>query len=400
MKILLLFSVFWPDELGGSSLYGDLAHFLQEQGHQVTVITSFPYYPRWQYSLEDAATPYRVDIWEGITIHRVRMYIPQHPSGLKRILSDLSFLLNISTTIPWRQLQPDVALTAYPTLGSCLAFRLWLGQTPRMLIIQDFVVDAALDLGMLKIPLLPQVLPLVERFALGHFDLVGSISPQMVARAEQKIPPACPVVEIPNWIHASLKQGIDRHRAQTKRRWQEQILTYSGNLGIKQGLGDFLAAFMGQPHGWTLVIRGEGAARRDLEVQFGQEPRVQLVDLLDEAAYCRSLLEMPLMVITQKAGSGASFLPSKLLSALVAGVPVLAFCEASTPLAQEVREGGYGWVVSPDEPGRLPQVLQSITPAQLQDKSAKAQRRGELFSRERILGLYEAQLTKLATGKK
>ncbi|WP_287129775.1 glycosyltransferase [Candidatus Cyanaurora vandensis] len=394
MHILLLFPVFWPDELGGCALYSDLARYLKERGHRVTVVTSFPFYPRWQYYPQDRGVAYRVEDWEGITIHRVRMYIPQQPSGVKRILSDLSFLFNIGRTIPWTELRPTVALTAYPTLGTCLAFRLWLGHTPRMLMIQDFVVDAALELGMLKVPLLAQILPLVERWALGHFNAVSSISPQMVTRAKQKVPSPCPVLELPNWIHASLQMGIDRYRDQVVRQWQTQTITYSGNLGVKQGLGDFLEIFRDHHQGWTLIIRGEGAAKRDLAQWFQPGPRVQLADLLEEDAYCQSLLEMPLMLITQKAGSGASFLPSKLLSALVAGVPVLAFCELGTPLAQEIIAGGYGWVVS-DQKG-LAHVLKTITIADLQQKSVHARLRAEQYSRERILSQYEKVLTKLA----
>jgi colanic acid biosynthesis glycosyl transferase WcaI len=397
MHIVLLFPMFFPDELGGCALYGDFAQYLKERGHQVTVITTFPFYPRWKYSQEDQKLDYRIDNWNGIIVHRVKMYIPEKPTGAKRILSDLSFLLNVCVRIPWRKLQADVALTAYPTLGTCIALGLMTPRTtPRMLMIQDFVVDAALELGMLRAPLLDRILPTIERWALSKFELISSISPQMVSRAREKVGTKPKVVETPNWIHQSLQMGVDRYRGVVSRDWHSKTISYSGNLGIKQGLGDFLEVFIQENKDWKLIIRGQGAARKELENMLSGQTNIHLEDLLEEEAHCQSLLRMPLMLITQKTGSGASFLPSKLLSALVAGVPVLAFCERTTPLAQEVQEGGYGWVVEPGYAGNLRETLQAITLTELQKKSEIALKRAELFSRERILNQYETAMKELA----
>jgi colanic acid biosynthesis glycosyl transferase WcaI len=397
VRIVLLFPMFHPDELGGCALYADLARYLYERGHEVIVITTFAFYPRWRYAPEDQHTHYRIEEWEGITIHRMRMYVPAQPSGIKRILSDLSFLVNVAKDIPWKSLKIDIALTAYPTLGTCLALGICLPvHIPRMLMIQDFVVDAALELGMLKTPFLDRILLQVERWALSKFNVISSISPQMVKRAEQKADlKHTHVIEIPNWIHRSLQERVDSSLPTVDRQWDKPIMVYSGNLGIKQGLGDFLKVFIEGNHHWTLVIRGQGCARRELESAFPATSKLQFADLLEEDNYCVSLLQMPLMLITQKVGSGESFLPSKLLSALIAGVPVLAFCESMTPLALEVTVGGYGWVVDPNISGELDRILSSISTATLQEKSHKARQRSHLFHREHILQKYEQELLHL-----
>ena len=89
-------------------------------------------------------------------------------------------------------------------------------------------------------------------------------------------------------------------------------------------------------------------------------------------------------------------MPSKLLSALVAGVPVLAYCDKDTPLAQEIEDGGYGWVVTPDQKGYLAHVLNEVTETQLREKSEAAFARSKIFNRERILKIYADELNNLS----
>ena len=92
MRIHIITNLFAPDELAGAALYTDLALYLKERGHEVRVTSTFSYYPAWRLSPEDQGVAWREDRFAEIPVRRVRMYVPERPSGRSRMLSDLSFL--------------------------------------------------------------------------------------------------------------------------------------------------------------------------------------------------------------------------------------------------------------------------------------------------------------------
>lgn len=154
MKVHLITNLFHPDELAGAALYTDMARFLRDRGHEVRVTGTFSYYPAWKLKPEDEGVDLREETFEDIPLRRLGMYVPQRASGLRRLLSDASFLWALARNANFPGWTPDVVISACPMLSQCVAQRfLYVGkQVPRLLIVQDFVVDAALELNMLKVP--------------------------------------------------------------------------------------------------------------------------------------------------------------------------------------------------------------------------------------------------------
>ena len=149
MRAHIVTNLFAPDELAGAALFTDLALFLKERGHDVRVTCTFSYYPAWKLRPEDEGLALREESYEGIPVRRVRMYVPGNPTGKERLLSDLRFLLSLVRRGRFPGWEPEVVLTAFPMLSQCLAQRfLYRGKrSPRLIVVQDFVVEAALELG-------------------------------------------------------------------------------------------------------------------------------------------------------------------------------------------------------------------------------------------------------------
>ena len=122
-----------------------------------------------------------------------------------------------------------------------------------------------------------------------------------------------------------------------------------------------------------------------------------MADVSGEDAYVRSLLNASACLITQKPEVSANFLPSKLLPALATGTPVLAICEADSPLGREVTEGGYGAVIHPHNDTLLAETLTlwRENPGLLASFGAKARERSQFFGRKRILEIFERELSTL-----
>ncbi len=69
-----------------------LCEFLYDRGHNVEMVTTFPYYPTWQKRPEDRGQLYRTDLIKGVPVHRCWHFVPMRVSALKRILHEASFI--------------------------------------------------------------------------------------------------------------------------------------------------------------------------------------------------------------------------------------------------------------------------------------------------------------------
>ena len=87
MRILVLGINYAPERTSVAPFTTGLCEHLAAQGHEVTVITAFPYYPEWK-----VWDDYRGRLWRKETVNRVRLlrvwhYVPRQPS---RVLHSLA----------------------------------------------------------------------------------------------------------------------------------------------------------------------------------------------------------------------------------------------------------------------------------------------------------------------
>jgi colanic acid biosynthesis glycosyl transferase WcaI len=399
MRLHLVFSVFHPDAIGGASLYTDLARFLRDQGHEVRLTTTFPYYPALQFKPGDRGILCREEGFEGMLIRRVGMILPKRHSGWRRLIPEISFLAALTLRGRFRGWTPDVVITACPMLAQ-VTWQHWaylFKAVPTLAIVQDSMAHAATELGIIKAKGLGQALHAFERWSLGTASQISTISPGMKARVDEITRGSVPSVVVPNWVHGSLAARVNRMRGSAAPRKAVELF-YSGNFGVKQGLPGFLRQFREVRQDWTIAVNGGGAEAATLAEQTrGWGDWLRMGSLLEEDQYVNQLLSSTACVVTQLPGVGANFLPSKLLPALAAGTPVLAVCERDTPLGAEVIEGDFGAVVRPGDEQELAAVLARWReqPAELERLGRNASHRAKLYSRERSCGMYEALLMQL-----
>jgi colanic acid biosynthesis glycosyl transferase WcaI len=399
MRVLLVSNLFAPDELAGAALYTDLVRYLSERNHEVRVLCAFSYYPAWRLRTEDAGVSFRDEMWEGIRLRRIAMYVPARPSGITRVLSDISFFYSILRRNFRDCWLPDVVITASPMLSQCVVQRfLYPGRAiPRMIVVQDFVVDAALELGLLRCPVLPGLLRDLERWSFRCASTLSTISEPMLTKLRTIVRDDRRTLLIPNWIHQSLQGEIDHLRAEGYRR-RDRVLFYGGNFGVKQGLPRFAEIFSECRGCWTLEIHGGGSDCSRLKATAHFVAGIVVGEVLDQAEYVKKLLTCSACLITQMCDVGANFLPSKLLPALATGTPVLAVCDLASPLGREVQRGRFGEVVAPGDRSALTEVLEKWrSEPELMDRLGRnALQWAKRFERAKILRQYEAELKRLA----
>jgi len=353
-----------PEVTGIAPYNAALCQHLIGRGHQVRMVTSFCYYPAWKKLESDRGRWFRTDIMNGVPVHRCWHYVPRQASTLKRIVHEGTFVLTSFLrllTLP----RPDVLVVVSPPLllGAAAWIYSQLRGVPFVFHVQDLQPDAALGLGMLKPSFFTRMLYRLEDFAYRKAARVSGISLGMLDAYGRKGVPASKRVLFPNGTSIPSPESFPKRggfRARHGLSADEFLAVYSGNLGVKQGLEVLLdASAQLEGQGIRLVICGDGARRVALEEAVEQRGLrgVTLMPLQPQTHYQEMLIDADVCLITQQAGAGAAFFPSKLLATLAYGRPVLAVADENSELTKALRIGGFGIAVAPDSPDRVAEAL-------------------------------------------
>jgi colanic acid biosynthesis glycosyl transferase WcaI len=371
-----------------------LCEFLRGVGHEIEMVTSFAYYPTWQKLPEDRGCLYRTDLENGVPVHRCWHFVPAKVSALKRILHEGSFVFTSTLralTLP----RPDVYFVISPPL--LLGVAAWLvGKlkgAPFVFHVQDMQPDAAVGLGMLKPNWFTRALYGLEAIAYRHAARVSGITQGMLKTFRRKGVPEAKLVYFPNAI--DLKSNEPRPaRGEFRKRHgfaaDEFTAVYAGNLGVKQGLEVLLqTAPLLRDRRIRLLICGDGAQRDALATQAEEMklPNFSMLPLQAGRDYRALLIDADVCFITQQAGAGNSFFPSKLLGLLAESKPVVTVAAPECELALSLAEGKFGVNVPPGHPQELADLLDALAndPQRLADFGAAGRRYVEQFDKSRVM---------------
>lgn len=344
MKILLYGINFAPELTGIGKYTGEMAVWLAKAGHDVRVVTAPPYYPDWRVAKDYRASRYMHEVWEGVRVWRAPLWVPARPSGLKRLLHLASFALS-SLPVMLRQLlwRPDVVWVVEPPLV-CAPTALCVARLVRArawLHIQDYEVDAAFSLGLLKGSFARRLVTGLERWLMRRFDQVSTISDSMMKHALAKGVDADRLVQCPNWIDLSRifpLAGPSSYRAELNIPATSVVALYSGNMGNKQGLeilADAARLLSDEPN-LVFVFCGNGAGRADLEKLSKGLSNVRFLDLQPTERLNDLLGLADIHLLPQRADAADLVMPSKLTGMLASGRAVVATAHAETELGRVV----------------------------------------------------------------
>lgn len=411
MRIILWGINYAPESIGIAPFNRDLCTYLAGQGHDVAAVTTFAYYPQWRLAAADRGRWLRTEQDGAVAVHRCRCYVPAKQTAGRRVVHELTFGLLSALRILFLP-RADVYVVVSPPLGlGVFAWLVTIVKRSRFVFhVQDLQPDAAVGLGMVRRGWLVRALYAIERFAYARAARVSGITEGMIAAFLSKGVPRARTWLLPNWLRpATGAIAVRPERTAARRRFGVEEATllavYAGNLGQKQNLpvlieaaGWLRARATSNAPGVKLIIAGEGAARAELAAALQARPgvEVELRGLLSDDDYAMLLAAADVGLITQASGTGRYFLPSKLLSVLAAGLPVVAVADEDSELARAVRAGGCGAVVPADDAVGLAVLLQQLASERgpLADW-ARGTCWVEQFSRAAILPRFEAMLQTL-----
>jgi colanic acid biosynthesis glycosyl transferase WcaI len=258
----------------------------------------------------------------------------------------------------------------------------WLCHAKRWLHLQDFEVDVAFSLGLLKGRLLQRIVLRLERSLLRRFDTVSTISGRMVQRLLSKGVKAGNTRYLPNWVDLSRvkppKNGD--YRAKLGIPADAIVVLFSGTLGGKQGLMVIpeAAKLLESRTDITFIVCGDGVMKPQLESAAAGLSNVRFMPLQPSGRVSDLLGMADIHLLPQSPDAADLVLPSKLSGMLASGRPVIATCRPETEISEIVSKCGL--VVAPENGVELARAITKL--ADNPDVRFQLGRRGRSFAEE------------------
>lgn len=326
-KTITLFTGNYAPEDTAIGLYtSQFAVFLSNKGYNVSVITGFPYYPKWEIADEyKNKSTYFNEIINNITIFRYKQYVPKKVSFINRIKLMLSLLwgnYNNAKKIK----ETDLVICIVPFTVSILTAYLLARKTNAKLWVhvQDFEFDLAFQSGVLHSSLIGKLFKKIvfsfEKFLLKKADVLSTISFNMIEKSKEKTN-SDSVYYFPNWISS---KNINPNTAKQHSFINKDKFTllYSGNIGEKQdwNLFEKLCENLVSEN-VEIVIVGNGAYIEKLKNRLINFDFIRFFEPIPYNDLNDLLCSADLHFLFQKTDVLDTVMPSKILGMMASGKP-------------------------------------------------------------------------------
>jgi colanic acid biosynthesis glycosyl transferase WcaI len=353
MRILLLNTSFPPQARSAARLFYELGRSLLSSGHEVSVVTEFPW-RRLSSESRASALPEREKM-DGMDVTRVGGYSFREGSMIGRGINHLLIPLTFFRAARLAGVH-DVALVYSPPLT--LGLTAWMLkrrlETPFVFNVQDIYPQTPIDLGYMKNVVLIRFFEWLERFIYRQADrvVVHSDGNKDYLASRNRVEPG-KLLAIPNWVDTEeLRPGNRWNGFRQKHGIGDQFLVcYAGTMGYAQDLCPIIeAATKLRDHKDILfLLVGEGVWADEWRKKAAPLRNVRFLPLLPRSEYQLLLgaCDAGLVPLAEKLKTPV--VPGKLLDFMAAGRPVIATANPDGDTAKIVRAAKCGFALSPGD---------------------------------------------------
>ena len=345
MKILIVSQYFWPENFR----LNDLCREFVLRGHDVTVLTGKPNYPRGKIFAEYIINPDQFSSYNGVKIKRVPI-IPRGNTKKSLILNYISYMFSASIYGFWLlrnhkfdtvfvcQLSP--ATVAVPGLVMS-KFR----RVPLVMWVLDLWPDSLEAVGIIKNKRILNIISAGMRTIYNNCKIVFVQSQSFENRIKTVVSPNTQVLYVPTWAEDefSVKNSRDNKLPNLK---NEFVITFAGNIGKAQDLDCILntAKILKTQPNIKFWIIGDG---RDFSRAKNLVKKYNLTETVKLLGH-HPLEKMPefyeksnaLLVTLQDRPIFAATVPGKLQSYLSYGKPIIGAINGDARSIIETSESG------------------------------------------------------------
>ncbi len=352
MRILLL-TQYFPPETGAAQLrLEDLARRLLSFGHEVTVLTSVPNYPRGKIFEGYCGRIFVEERRDGLRILRTWAYASRSRGFLRRLLNYFSFAFLAILAGIFLEGKQDLLVVESPPLFlgiSGLILSYW-RRAPMILNVSDLWPESAVAMGILRNRIIIRAACGLENFIYRHSYAITGQTEGIVRDIQARISDV-PVELITNGVDPNrfiLSPGKREEMREDLKFGDSCVVGYTGLHGLAQGLDTVLeAAQMLQESNPEILFAffGDGPDKSRLQY-FSQDLRLRNVrfyppypsEAMPAIFSALDVAIVPLKNLPLFRGA----LPSKLFECMAAKLPiVLSIDGEARQLLQRAKGGLY-----------------------------------------------------------
>jgi colanic acid biosynthesis glycosyl transferase WcaI len=355
-NVLVISMHYWPEGSGNAPYSTGLAEHLAKRQNQVTVLAGMPHYPEWR--VHDGYGGWsRAESHDGVRIHRRGHYIPSRQTAVRRAVYEATF---VAAGLPEAlTARADIVLGVVPSLGGGVLARLAAARAHAGygVIFQDLMGSAADQSGIQGGRWAGEAARRLERWVVSRAAAVAPVTEAFVPYLRQIGVPSDRIEILRNWTNLGM---ATRNREETRRElgWapNEWVVLHAGNMGLKQGLEQVVAAARAADEGSApvrFVLMGDGNQRQSIQDLAEGTRRLSFRPFVDVAELPNVLAAADVLLVSERESVVDMSLPSKLTSYFASGRPVVAAVHPDGATARELDRAGAGIVAPAGQPGAL-----------------------------------------------
>jgi colanic acid biosynthesis glycosyl transferase WcaI len=409
MRVLILTQHYSPEPFPRPS---DLATWLTQRGHDVLVLTGFPYYPTSGFYPGARLGAWSREVVGGIKVLRLPLYPYHGRSAIRRAMNYGSFSLSIALLGTVLCGHADVAYVEHPStlfgLGAWVLSRF--RGIPFLYLVDDVWPDSVEASGMLRgHHRLLGGIDRTEKFLYRRARAIAVISEENRALLREKGVPSEKLHFIPHYANEHLYRPVEPDPELAARLGTAGRFTvvFGGSIGMAQALDVVLSAAedLEDTPEIVFLLVGDGPdfsrlqqatrTRRLRNVRFvGRRPAEEMPHVYALAdALLVHLRDSPVFRRT---------IPSKTMAYLACARPIIMAMEGEA--ARLIRSAGAGLTCPADDPRALAKTVRELRGLTPETRRAMAEAGRDLFltshTRDVVMRRYEGLLSQISRRQK
>jgi len=350
--LILILTQYYPPETGApQNRLSDLAQRLTRAGHNITILTALPNYPRGEIFKEYRGQLVIEEDSAGIKIIRTWIYATKKKSFVHRLLNYFSFVFSSFVFGVWKIGSSDVVIVESPPLFLGISgFLLSLCKNASLVFnVSDLWPDSAVAMGILTNKSLIGLSRWLEEFLYKRSALITGQTQGIVENirsrfGDKQVALVTNGVDVKKFFLAS--NGDQRKEIRNEFGLVSKfVIGYTGLHGLAQGLETIVhAARLLAEHGdLFFVFFGDGPEKEKL-VQLAHQLRLNNIRFYPSQAAARmpailGALDIALIPL-RRLDLFKGALPSKMFEAMAAAVPVIVAIDGEArELVEKARAG-------------------------------------------------------------
>lgn len=340
------------DNIEQHAIYPDLLRCFRDNGHAVYTVSSY-----------EKRSGKETELIEDRGVHMLHVKIGNltktnlFEKGISTILIEQQYKKAIIKYFPEIHFHLVMYSTPPITLAKVIEFVKKRDNATTYLLLKDIFPQNAVDIGIMRKSgikgILYKYFRLKEKKLYALSNYIGCMSHANVDYVMEHNPEVKPeIMEVcPNSVEIVDMRVDTIIRDEMRRKYgiplDKTVFVYGGNLGKPQGIPFLIQCLKSQMKNQDVyfMVVGDGTEFGKLEQFFNeQKPKnMKLMKRLPKEDYDRMVAACDVGMIFLDYRFTIPNFPSRLLSYMQAGVPVLAVTDPNTDIGKVIEDGGFGW---------------------------------------------------------